>query len=157
MDDDSYQRIAPRAREIAATLEPDEDDIGTSYLNPLRKLSSKTEKRLEQEDFKEERKGVSVTDPRTWKNRLDEVRDQHLYLYLLRDSIETYLVFYQRYHGVGVGDMDALAEYVEDANGLSGSEKNLLETWEWLQDVDVPTELKHRQETLDTVIAKGDN
>lgn len=102
-----------------------------------------TEKRLEQEGFKEEWKSVSVTDPRTWKNRLDEVRNQHLYLYLLQDSIEAYLMFYQRYHGVDVGDMAALAEYVEKANGLSGSEKNLLETWKWLQHVDAPTELEH--------------
>lgn len=157
MSDGQYDRVAPRAREIAPTLEPSEDDIGSAYLDPLRKLGSRAAERLEQEGFKEDWKGVSVTDPRTWKNRLDEVRDEHLYLYLLRDCIDTGLVFWQAHYGFDPDERDEFAEHIEEAQGASDSPKNLLKTWVWLQEVDAPTELEHRQETLDIVVHQGGN
>lgn len=150
-EEPTYQRISPRAREIAPTLEPDADDRVSSHLDPLRKLTSKTEKRLDAEGFKDEYKGVECTRVSTWKSRVDEVRDEHLFLYLLRDSVETHLVFYREYAGYGPDTEDEYIQYVDDRNTYDCPE-NIVRTWRWLQKIDAPTELEHRQETLDGVI-----
>lgn len=73
----TYRRIAPQARNIAPELEPNEDDIATEYLNPLRKLTSKTEERLVDEGFHRPRTGVECVSVRTWKdNRFEGYRGQ---------------------------------------------------------------------------------
>jgi len=154
--DESYQRIAPQTRKIAPELEPaaDAPEYSTWYLDPLRKLTRQTEERLEAEGFKDEHKGVECTRVRTWKNRRDAVRDEHLFLYLLRDSVETHLVFYREYAGYGQDEEAAYIAYVDDGNSYSCPE-NIVRTWRWLQEIDAPTELQHRQETLETVLAQG--
>lgn len=155
MSDQSYERIAPEARATAETLEPLEDEKSYRYLDPLRKLASQSEKRLEAEGFKDDWKGVECTTVSTWKDRLDEVRDEHLFLYLLRDSVETHLVFYREYAGYGADEEAAYIEYVDDGNSYDCPE-NIVRTWRWLQKIDAPTELEHRQETLETVFAQGE-
>jgi hypothetical protein len=148
--DESYRRIAPEARRKAPDLEPNPDSKVSGHLDPLRKLNSKTEKRLDAEGFKDSCKGVECTAVSTWQDRLETVRDEHLFLYLLRDSVETHLVFYREYAGYGPDSEDSYIEYVDDGNSYDCPE-NIVRTWRWLRKIDAPTELEHRQQTLEVI------
>jgi hypothetical protein len=137
---------------VAADLEPDEDQPGysTRHLDPLRRLTAVTETRLEEEGFKAEQTGVECTRVRAWKDRLETVRDPHLFLFLLRDSVETHLVFYREYAGYGEEDEVAYIAYVDEGNSYDCPE-NIVKALRLLREIDAPTELEYRQTTLDAV------
>ena len=117
----------------------------TRHLDPLRTIGSYTEAQLLDEDYLRERTGAEVISCRNWQSTHRDVTDTALFEFLLRDAVEAHLVFYREHKGYS--DDEAFIEGTLDASGTAAdhSAKNVVETWEWLQTVDVPETLGIRQ------------
>ncbi|MFU1780229.1 hypothetical protein ACM16X_02485 [Haloarcula japonica] len=142
-------RYADQARHVAENLEVGEHTpTERSYFNILRRLDSRTEDRLQDEGYLEEYRGAETVSRGDWKDRRRDAVDTQLFDFLLYDSMEAHLVFYREYNGYSDDE-----EFIDDVlmKGVgAGSEDNVVETYNWLdEDVDAPENLENLQSGID--------
>lgn len=130
------ERIAPKARET-----DDEDE--------LRSLTSKTEKRLEEEGFKPSDVGVECTKSSTWKKRREEVADKKLFDFLVLDAVETHLQFYKALLNYKT-DGGLIVAVLEEGKHYSCPD-NIAKAYRWQMKIGPKTELETRQQTIEAI------
>lgn len=146
-----YERLELKAEELAMALEPDPDEefTTTAYLDPLRRVLREGEDRLQELGYLEENTGAEVKKVRDWQRQKRTADDEHLFLFLLRDTIVAHLWFYTALHDKN--HIVDLREAAEDGGG-STSIQNCAKTLDWLERNDAPEKLKHRQSRFEDIL-----
>jgi hypothetical protein len=148
------ERWGPVARDLAGEYGPEDfgldSDPGSRHLDPLRTISAVTETPLKTEGYLRENAGAEVIQQYDWQQKHKTVADRPLFEWLLRDAMEAHLVFYREYKNFEADEPFIEAVLEESGTGADGCAQNVVETWQWLQELDVPEELGTRQAGIDT-------
>lgn len=137
----AIERFGPVARRVADHIPSPDGSLGQEF-DPLRTIDTVTEDPLQAAGYLEDNRGAETVRWIDWRARRKEAADTPKFMWLLRDCIECHLVFYREFGGYE--DDEAFLE----AEGLDCPD-NIADTWEWLQDFDIPEELSHEQAGLE--------
>lgn len=142
------ERIADQAKRIASGIEKDDGvpEWDSSHINPLRDLASQSEDRLREQGWLEHNRGAETLTWHDWQERRRSAYAPHLFDFLLKDAMETHIVFYTVYHGFD--NVDEFVQFLRETPSEGGSEVKVLETYQRLAQAGVPDELYERQSTM---------
>jgi hypothetical protein len=148
------ERWGPVARDLAGEFGLEDfgldSDPGSRQLNPLRTISAVTETPLKTEGYLRDNAGAEVIQRNDWQQKHKTIADQALFEWLLHDAMEAHLVFYREYKYFDADDPFIQAVLEESGTSADTCAQNVVETWQWLQELDVPEKLGTRQAGIDT-------